>query len=193
MTTPLMTWLLRLVPAAWLFVLLTADAGALQAAIQHLPAETPGAEIVRDLASEARLAVLSLTADLPAEEAAARIASLLWPQAWLLGRIDAFEGAALLFAARAASGLQLLAVTGLFWIAALYDGLVERRVAFLTFAPYRPILAMNAGALAALLLTSAAALLAAPFVHAEGAAVTLAVAGGAMANLWAKSFHRFAG
>ncbi len=192
-TTPLMTWILRLVPVAWLVALLAADAGALQAAVHDLPSDAPGVEIVRNLACEARLAVLSVTAELPSDDAASRIASLLWPQAWLLGRIDAFEGAALLFAARATSGLRLLAVTALFWTAALCDGLVERRVAFLTFAPYRPILSMNAGALAVLLLTSAASVLAAPFAHAEGAAVTLAVAGGVMANLWARSFHRFAG
>ncbi len=191
-STPLLTWILRLLPAAWLFVLLTADAGALQEAAQQLAA-APGAGVVQEWAGAARLAVLSAAENLPEDAAAARIIDLLWPQGWLLGRIDAFEAAALLFAARTASGLRLLTVTGLFWIAALYDGLVERRVAFLTFAPYRPILAMNAGTLAAVLLASAGALLAAPFAHAEGAAMTLAVAGGAMANLWARSFHRFAG
>ena len=192
MKTPWCLRLLQLLPLFWLAVLLTADADSLQAAARALPNDTFGREDIRSLASEARIALLSVTAAMPASETAGRFINLFWPQGWLLGRIDAMEGAALLFAARTASGLRLLAVTGLFWLASLYDGLVMRRVAFLTFEPYRPILAMNAGTLAALLLAAAISVLAAPFAHAEGAAVTLAAAGGAMANLWVRSFHRFA-
>ena len=192
--TPIALWLLRLLPLLWLGLILTTDASSVTETARMLITEKglpPAAEWVQLVAQNARSAVVAVSTDSQNSETALRLLSLLVPENWLLTRIDATEALVLIFLIRMTSGLRLLGVTLFFWLAALYDGLVCRRVAYLTFTPYRPILAMNAGAAAILFPLVTLMILASPLLQAEALALITAVLAGGAVNLWARSFHRF--
>lgn len=193
-TTPAALWLLRLLPLLWFGLILTADVSAVTETARTLINEKgvpPAADWVGFIAQNARSGIVAVGADSADSETALRLLSLLFPENWLLTRIDAAEALVLTFLIRIKSGLHLLGVTLFFWITALYDGLVCRRVAYLTFTPYRPILAMNAGSAAILLPLITLMILASPLLHAESIALITAVLASGAVNLWARSFHRF--
>lgn len=193
-TSPAALWLLRLLPLVWFGMILAADPSAMTETSHSLITEAglpPGGDWVQLAAENARTAVVTLAADPPDAEIGGRIVSFLFPENWLLSRIDASEALVLISLIRITSGLRLFIVTLFFWLAALYDGLVCRRVAYLTFTPYRPILAMNAGAAAILLPLVTLMILASPLLHAESVALVTALLAGGAVNLWARSFHRF--
>ena len=193
MKTPLLSWTARLFPLVWLAALLFVDPETVRAPLAALPAfDIPEASWVRECAAVARRAVVEW-ANAGDSDVVNRMAAVLASPAWLLERLDAAEAMALLFLARLASGLRLLGLTLLFWTAALIDGFIARRIAFLTFAPYRPVLAVNAASLAFLLITSVFAVLASPWAGAQTIAVVTALAAGGALNLWARNFHRFSG
>ena len=193
-TTPAALWLLRLLPLLWFGLILTADVSAVTETARTLINEKglpPAADWVEFIAQNARSGIVAVGADNPDPETALRLLSLLFPENWLLTRIDAAEALVLTFLIRITSGLRFLGVMLFFWLAALYDGLVCRQVAYLTFMPYRPILAMNAGAAAILLPLVTLMILASPLLQAEPLALITAVLAGGAVNLWARSFHRF--
>lgn len=192
--TPIVLWLLRLLPVLWFGLILTADVSTVTETAQTLINEKglpPAADWVEFIAQNARSGIVAVGADNPDPETALRLLSLLFPENWLLTRIDAAEALMLTFLIRIKSGLHLLGVTLFFWLTALYDGLVCRRVAYLTFTPYRPILAMNAGSAAILLPLITLMILASPLLHAESIALITAVLASGAVNLWARCFHRF--
>ena len=192
-TTPAALWLLRLLPLLWFGLILTADVSTVTETAQTLINEKglpPAADWVEFIAQNARSGIVAVGADNPDPETALRLLSLLFPENWLL-TIDAAEALMLTFLIRIKSGLHLLGVTLFFWLTALYDGLVCRRVAYLTFTPYRPILAMNAGSAAILLPLITLMILASPLLHAESIALITAVLASGAVNLCARSFHRF--
>lgn len=193
-TTPAALWLLRLLPLLWFGLILTADVSAVTETARTLINEKglpPAADWVGLIAQNARSGIIAVGADSADSETALRLLSLLFPENWLLTRIDAAEALVLTFLIRITSGLRFLGVMLFFWLAALYDGLVCRQVAYLTFMPYRPILAMNAGAAAILLPLVTLMILASPLLQAEPLALITAVLAGGAVNLWARSFHRF--
>lgn len=193
-TTPAALWLLRLLPLLWFGLILTADVSAVTETARTLINEKglpPAADWVGLIAQNARSGIIAVGADSADSETALRLLSLLFPENWLLTRIDAAEALVLTFLIRITSGLRFLGVMLFFWLAALYDGLVCRQVAYLTFMPYRPILAMNAGAAAILLPLVTLMILASPLLQAEPLALITAVLAGGTVNLWARSFHRF--
>lgn len=192
--TPIALWLLRLLPLLWFGLILTADVSAVTETARTLINEKglpPAADWVGLIAQNARSGIIAVGADSADSETALRLLSLLFPENWLLTRIDAAEALVLTFLIRITSGLRFLGVMLFFWLAALYDGLVCRQVAYLTFMPYRPILAMNAGAAAILLPLVTLMILASPLLQAEPLALITAVLAGGAVNLWARSFHRF--
>ena len=191
--TPIVLWLLRLLPVLWFGLILTADVSAVTETARTLIEEKglPAADWLQHVAQNARSGIVAVGADSADSEKVLRLLSLLFPENWLLTRIDAAEALVLTFLIRIKSGLHLLGVMLFFWLTALYDGLVCRRVAYLTFEPYRPILAMNAGAAAILLPLVTLMILASPLLHAESIALITAVLAGSAVNLWARSFHRF--
>ena len=192
--TPIVLWLLRFLPVLWFGLILTADVSAVTETARTLIDEKglpPAADWLQHVAQNARSAVVAVSTDSPDSEKVLRLLSLLFPENWLLTRIDAAEALVLTFLIRITSGLRLLGVMLFFWLAALYDGLVCRQVAYLTFMPYRPILAMNAGAAAILLPLVTLMILASPLLQAEPLALITAVLAGGAVNLWARSFHRF--
>ena len=193
-TTPAALWLLRLLPVLWFGLILTVDVSAVTETARTLIDEKglpPAADWIKLVAQNARSAIVAVSTDSPDSEKVLRLLSLLFPENWLLTRIDAAEALVLTFLIRIKSGLHLLGVTLFFWLTALYDGLVCRRVAYLTFTPYRPILAMNAGSAAILLPLITLMILASPLLHAESIALITAVLASGAVNLWARSFHRF--
>ena len=188
--------LIRLVPLLWIVAIFTADATALQKAA-HAAAYAsngiPWEDSIRTIAAHAREAILEGAAPTGDARDPAGVLGNLMPSQWLLSRTNAVEAIVLLILARLASGARLLLVTFVFWLAAVNDGLVERRVAFLTFRPYRPIVSVTAGNIAVLFLAAAVTVLASPLAGSETAAVLFATVAAVMANLWVRSFHRFEG
>ena len=177
-TTPAALWLLRLLPLLWFGLILTADVSTVTETARTLVNEKglpPATDWVGLIAQNARSGIVAVGADSADSETALRLLSLLFPENWLLTRIDAAEALVLTFLIRIKLGLHLLGGTLFFWLTALYDGRACRRVAYRTFTPYRPILAMNAGSAAILLPLITLMILASPLLHAESIALITAV------------------